>query len=61
MEHFANNTIFTTEFNIQITAEDGNYKPFARSVTIFAAVCAIIFSIIGVLGNILYPLQSPTE
>ncbi|GAB1863173.1 Gustatory receptor trehalose 1 [Camponotus japonicus] len=52
MEHFANNTIFTTEFNIQITAEDGNHKPFARSVTIFAAVCAIIFSIIGVLGNL---------
>lgn len=59
MEHFAaNKTIFAAEFNIEITAEDGDYKPFARSVTIVAAACAIMFSIIGVLGNILYPLES---
>lgn len=43
-----NTTICAEKF--QITAE---YKPFGRSVTIFAAACAIIFSIIGVLGNIL--------
>ncbi|KAL6254583.1 hypothetical protein P5V15_014635 [Pogonomyrmex californicus] len=43
MGHFAaNDTIF----------ENGDFKPFARSMTIVAAVCAIIFSIIGVLGNL---------
>ncbi|CAL1673147.1 unnamed protein product [Lasius platythorax] len=48
MEHFStNNTIFAEKF--QIAAE---YKAFGRSVTIFAATCAIIFSIIGVLGNL---------
>lgn len=59
MEDFAaNKTILAAEFNIQITTESGDYKPFARSVTIIATACAIIFSIIGVLGNILYPLKS---
>jgi len=42
----ANDTTFASE--------DGDFKPFARSVTILAAACAIIFSIIGVLGNVLY-------
>ncbi|KAL6434790.1 hypothetical protein ACFW04_005174 [Cataglyphis niger] len=53
MEDFAaNKTILAAEFNIQITTENGDYKPFARSVTIIATACAIIFSIIGVLGNL---------
>jgi len=48
MGHFAaNDTMFASE--------DGDFKPFARSVTILAAACAITFSIIGVLGNVLYP------
>ncbi|XP_029165214.1 protein trapped in endoderm-1 [Nylanderia fulva] len=48
MDHFAtNNTILAEKFHV--TAE---YKPFERYVTIFAATCAIIFSIIGVLGNL---------
>ncbi|XP_071580394.1 protein trapped in endoderm-1 [Temnothorax nylanderi] len=46
MGHFAtNDTIFASE--------DGDFKPFTRSVTIVAAACAIIFSIIGVLGNLI--------
>ncbi|XP_011868593.1 PREDICTED: protein trapped in endoderm-1 [Vollenhovia emeryi] len=48
MGHFAaNNTIY------EIASGDGDFKPFARSVTIVAAACAIIFSIIGVLGNLI--------
>ncbi|XP_012215250.1 protein trapped in endoderm-1 [Linepithema humile] len=47
MEHFtANDTVF------KIVSEDGGIKPFTRSATIVAAACAITFSIIGVLGNL---------
>ncbi|XP_014474408.1 PREDICTED: protein trapped in endoderm-1 [Dinoponera quadriceps] len=42
----ANDTI------LEITSDDGYFKPYARFVTIAAAICAIIFSIIGVLGNL---------
>lgn len=45
-QFIANDTIF------EITSEADGFKPFARSVTIIAAICAIIFSIIGVLGNV---------
>ncbi|KAH0956555.1 hypothetical protein HN011_003672 [Eciton burchellii] len=45
MEHFAvNSTIFETG--------NGEFKSYPRFVTIVAATCAIIFSIIGVLGNL---------
>jgi hypothetical protein len=44
MEHFAvNSTIFETG--------NGEFKSYPRFVTIVAATCAIIFSIIGVLGK----------
>lgn len=46
MEHFAANDTIS-----KITSEIADVKPFARSATIVAAVCAIIFSIIGVLGK----------
>ncbi|XP_012542853.1 protein trapped in endoderm-1 [Monomorium pharaonis] len=41
-----NGTIF------EIASEDGDIKPFPRLVTIGAAGFAIIFSIIGILGNL---------
>lgn len=46
MEFTANNTTF------KLVSEDEDIKPFTRHATIIAAVCAIIFSIIGVLGNL---------
>lgn len=47
---------FATNDTVGIFSEAGDHslKPFTRSETIIAAVCAIIFSIIGVLGNVLY-------
>ncbi|KAG7208339.1 hypothetical protein KM043_014575 [Ampulex compressa] len=41
-----NDTIFRS------ISEDGDYRSFPRWVTITAAVCAIIFSVVGVLGNL---------
>jgi len=49
MGHIAVNDTF-----VEIFSEAGGSKPFTRSETITAAICAIIFSIIGVLGNVLY-------
>ncbi|KYQ55086.1 Gustatory receptor trehalose 1 [Trachymyrmex zeteki] len=45
---------FATNDTVGIFSEAGDHslKPFTRSETIIAAVCAIIFSIIGVLGNL---------
>lgn len=49
MEHFTvNNT------TLKLASEDTDFKPYPRFVTITAAACAIIFSIIGLFGNIFY-------
>ncbi|KAG5318619.1 GUTR1 protein, partial [Pseudoatta argentina] len=48
MGHIAVNDTF-----VEIFSEAGGFKPFTRSETITAAICAIIFSIIGVLGNLI--------
>lgn len=41
---------------LNIISEDEVYKPYARSVTIIAAACAIIFSIVGIIGNFLFSI-----
>lgn len=35
-----------------LISQEAHEKAFPRSVTIVAAVCAIIFSIVGVIGEI---------
>ncbi|XP_043282007.1 protein trapped in endoderm-1 [Venturia canescens] len=37
---------------IEMIQDDEEGRPFPRSVTIIAAACAIIFSIVGILGNL---------
>ncbi|EFN87101.1 protein trapped in endoderm-1 [Harpegnathos saltator] len=38
---------------LEVASDDGYFKPYARPVTIATAVCAVIFSIVGVLGNLI--------
>lgn len=49
----------TTDFRVIQDHDHGYQQAYPRAVTLTAAVCAILFSIVGVLGmtNIQYSIQ----